>query len=666
MPPAVFDSTPGLLDRAWDRFALDPLGCIELCARVVAQAQAEGDARAEALATALPLLARAVRRGGDEPAATLRPAVAAARARCLQLDCEAAAWLCDEAEARLDISSHHFEEASARLLTNLVRPGRSLRERYVTLHGLQRLAEHQGDFDEALRVSYELIELARGIGPGPFLTHAKYKLACLQLNLLNLEHGLPLHDEAHAEFEAFGITSMRVSKLNSHVLTSHFRRMPEQGYAAVQAWRAQFGMDDPETRYMLASPVALAAINVGRLDEAEAALAAGEPLREREWPDQVCMRIWIRGLLRCAQGRHAEAREMCQRFLDSGARTSPANLMQLHSVIAQASEALGDLPAALQATRQAMATMTPMVGHSARAFYQSVKIEQAMAGEPVVPEVDAQRMRALQQAVDRQAQEVRRSVEPPVPVPAVAQPAPPPGPDPQRRFVAQVSHEMRSQLNGLLGMTSLLMMSELDERQSRYVSLARSSAQHLLELANDILDLAKLEAGRFELELRHFSLRELVAEVSGLYEGEASSRGIALRWEVATEVADHRHGAALRLRQVLTNLVANALRFTDHGSVQVRVMPLVGERLRFEVADSGVGLGRGAEQRLFQEFAQEPDHRGGTGLGLALSRQLVQHMGGTIGVVSAPGEGSTFWFELPLRHAEAGPTLGAVSRPGKG
>lgn len=660
MPQAASDSAPGLLDRAWDRFALDPIGCVALAGQVIEAAQVAGDARTEAFGVALDVLARSIRRGGNEPAASLLAAIDAARERCRLLGCEAAAWLCDDAQARVHIGIDRLDEAAAQLQANLHRSGRTPRERFVTLLGMQRLAEHCSDFDDALRISYALMELAREIGRGPLLSHAKYKLACLQLNLLDLEHGLPLHDEVHAEFEAFGITSMRSSQLNSQVLTSHFRRSPEQGYAAVQAWLARPEANDPGLRYLVASPLALAYTNAGLLDEAEAALAAGEPMQEREWPDQICMRIWIRAHLRCAQGRHAEARTMCQRFLDSGQRTSPANLLQMHSVIAQASEAMGDFAGALQATRQAMATMTPMVGSSARAYYQSVKIEQALAGAPVMPEVDAQRLDALQRAVQQQEQDVLQNID------ASAAPASSraPVPDTQRRFVAQVSHEMRSQLNGLLGMTSLLMMSELDERQSRYVSLARSSAQHLLELANDILDLAKLEAGRFELELKHFNLRELVADVAGLYESEAAGKGVALHWEVAPEIPDARHGAELRLRQVLTNLLTNALRFTDQGWVRIRVGTLAGDRLRFEVIDSGVGLEGGAEQRLFREFAQESDHRGGTGLGLALSRQLVQHMGGTIGVTSTPGRGSTFWFELPLKLAERSEAEEPLRQPG--
>jgi signal transduction histidine kinase len=632
-----------------------------LAGQAVEAARQAGDARSEAHGVALDVLARSIRRGGNEPAASLLAAIDAARARCLQLGCEAAAWLCDDAQARVLIGIDRLGEAATQLQANLHRPGRTLRERFSTLLGMQRLAEHCSDFDDALRISYALIELAREIGRGPLLSHAKYKLACLQLNLLDLEHGLPLHDEAHTEFEAFGITSMRTSQLNSQVLTSHFRRTPEQGFAAVQAWLARPEANDPGLRYLVASPLALAYTNAGLLDEAETALVAGEPMQEREWPDQVCMRIWILAHLRCAQGRHEEARTMCQRFLDSGQRTSPANLLQMHSVIAQASEALGDFAGALQATRQAMATMTPMVGSSARAYYQSVKIEQALAGAPTAPDIDAQRLDALQRAVQQQEQDVLRHIDASAAVPAPPQPT---MPDTQRRFVAQVSHEMRSQLNGLLGMTSLLMMSELDERQSRYVTLARSSAQHLLELANDILDLAKLEAGRFELELKHFGLRELVAEVAGLYESEAAGKGVALQWEVAAEIPDARHGAELRLRQVLTNLVANALRFTDQGWVCIRVSALAGDRLRFEVVDSGVGMEGGAEQRLFREFAQEQDHRGGTGLGLALSRQLVQHMGGTIGVVSTPGRGSTFWFELPLKLAEPSAAQEPLRQPG--
>lgn len=657
MPQALPVSAPDLIDQAWDRFALDPAACIALSNQAVEVARSGGDLASEAFGLALDALTRAVRRG-HEGAAALRALIGTARQRCEQLGSAPAAWLCEDALARIEITANQLDLADARLRANLHRAGRTDRERYVTLHALQRLAEHRGDFDEALRLSYTLVELARGLARPLLLAYAKFKLACLQLNLLDLEHGMPLHDEAQAAFEAAGITAMRGSKLNSQVLTSHFRRTPEAGFRALQAWLALPAAQDPGQRHMMATPIALAYTGAGLLDEAEAALEAGEPMLEREWPDQVCMRIWVRGQLRCAQGRHAEALEMCQRFIDSGERTSPANLLQLHSVIAQAREALGDFQGALLATRQAMAAMTPMVGSSARAHYQSIQIERQLAGAPAMPERDAQRLEALQRAVLTQERETQRRIRESAAPPPVA------GPDPQRRFVAQVSHEMRSQLNGLLGMTSLLMMSELDERQSRYVSLARSSAQNLLELANDILDLAKLEAGRFELELKYFSLRELLAEVVGLFEGEAQAKGVALHWALQPEVADARHGAALRVRQVLTNLVSNALRFTDQGSVRIQVDELAGARLRFEVIDSGVGLGDGAAQRLFNEFVQEQGHRGGTGLGLALCRQLVQHMGGEIGVASTPGHGSTFWFELPLPLADASAVGELLRRPG--
>lgn len=635
-----------MIDQAWDRFPLDPTACVALSAQAVEAARFAGDTTSEAFGLALQAVTRAARRG-HESAAALRELIASTRQRCEQLGCEPATWLCDDAQARIEITANQLDEAHGRLQANLQRPGRNGRERYVTLLAMQRLAEHRGDFDEALRQSYALIELARGLGRPLLLTYAKFKLACLQLNLLDLEHGMPLHDEAQAAFEAAGITAMRSSNLNSQVLSNHFRRTPQAGYAVLQAWLALPEARDPNLRHMMATPIALAYTGAGLLDEAEAALEAGEPMLEREWPDQVCMRIWVRGRLRCAQGRFAEARDMCQRFLDTGQRTSPANLLQLHSVIAEAREALGDLQGALLATRQAMAAMAPMVGNSTRAHYQSIQIERQLAGAPATPERDAQRLEALQRAVENEERETQRRIE------ESRAPAPVAAPDPQRRFVAQVSHEMRSQLNGLLGMTSLLMMSELDERQSRYVSLARSSAQNLLELANDILDLAKLEAGRFELELKYFSLRELLAEVVGLFEGAAQAKGVGLHCALQPEVADVRHGASLRLRQVLTNLVSNALRFTDQGSVQIQVDELPNGRLRFEVIDSGVGLGDGAAQRLFNEFVQEQGHRGGTGLGLALCRQLVHHMDGEIGVASTPGQGSTFWFELPLAEASA-------------
>jgi PAS domain S-box-containing protein len=229
------------------------------------------------------------------------------------------------------------------------------------------------------------------------------------------------------------------------------------------------------------------------------------------------------------------------------------------------------------------------------------------------------------------------------------------------RFLAHMSHELRTPLNGILGYAQLLQRDpSLDAGQLARVDTIAHSGEHLLALINDLLDVAKIEAGKLELLTAETMLPDLLRTIVEIAEVQANQRGLTFVFEVTPDIPAAVLVDERRLRQVLLNLLANAIRFTDAGRVVLRVARTGAERVRFEVQDTGVGIPIERQDSVFQPFGPDGERtrsRGGTGLGLAISGEIVRRMGGDIRLESRPGKGSRFWFELDLQPAQTSAPL---------
>ncbi|UEX76525.1 ATP-binding protein [Spiribacter halobius] len=308
--------------------------------------------------------------------------------------------------------------------------------------------------------------------------------------------------------------------------------------------------------------------------------------------------------------------------LEAGALET--RLQPLRGPFGDLEERLNRMASALEASRRSLRAQVQSTTGELRATLEAVEVQNA--------ELESARQRALE------ASQVKSE------------------------FLANVSHEIRTPINGIVGFADLLAHSPLDAEQRDYVDTIRESCRHLLTIVNDILDFSKIEAGKLVIDHIALDLRDTVEEVLSLLAPAAYGKGLELVHLIYSDVPLKLYGDPLRIRQVLTNLVHNAIKFTPSGRIVVRVMldeELEGAvRLRITVTDTGIGLSERDQARLFRGFSQADTSLtrrfGGTGLGLIISRKLLEQMGGEIGLQSREGEGTTFWFTLTLPRVSGG------------
>lgn len=576
-----------LLDRAEACMGVGGSGNTAMtrwAAAAIELAQIEGDALTEALAQFYALLSSTP----TTRSAAFEARLAAAVARCRELRQPRGLWLLDDLQAwTLMLQGRHFEAMT--LGERLLRRHDDERpplERSITLYFLSFAYDWSGRHDDALRLRYRLLPLAEQAERPIWLASACIALgAFLASATMNPEAGLPYLQRARAIWAGQDMRPSALVATAQTVLALDMLGRHDEAYQVLRTDVAREGAMDMVGPYRARLSTAL--LGVGRLDEAEQWLDAARQHPPKDgFPIEPLMRV----RLRCAQQRHADARALAEQEVDRPLTHSRSiyDQVTLLDQLRTACEALGDSAAAEQAARAAREAYLPLLGRSLRARYVSEQAANSGHGELAEPsERDLRRLEELQRAVAARAD---------LPLAPAAAPASAPQPK-VPRFLAHVAHELRTPIGGMMGLSSLLLMSDLDDKQRRYATALKSSAHTLIQLVNDVLDLAKIESGQFVFNLEPLEPRGWLAESVEPFVALGDLKGVKVLTAIDEPLPGKLVADPLRLRQVLSNLLSNALKFTRRaGGGDARRPP--GRRARpLGLAGGGAGQRHGHRRR---------------------------------------------------------------------